>query len=93
MKRLWQIIDCLSGLELVVGGLIAAGLLIVGPISLFVHLYASSHFGTAIGLGLLYLGCLAACIYDLLRRRFTWPTRLIVATWFFTTLYVSLSLK
>ena len=92
MKRLWELFDWLDGIELVVCGVVAAVLLVAGPIYLAVRFIAAHHYLPALGLSLLWCGCIAACIRDLRRKSFSWLTGGLAAIWFVTTLWVGMSI-
>ena len=92
MKRLWQLFDWLDGIEFAVCGIIAAALLVGGPVYLFVRFVAAHHYVQAVCLGLLWCVCLAAGIRDVRRKRFSWITGILVAAWFVATLWVGMGL-
>ena len=76
------------------GALLAAvvALLVAGPIYLAVRFIAAHHYLPALGLSLLWCGCIAACIRDLRRKSFSWLTGGLAAIWFVTTLWVGMSI-
>ncbi|WP_395744648.1 hypothetical protein [Prosthecobacter sp.] len=89
MKWLWRLFDGLDAIELVVCGLLAAAMLVGGPIWLVADFVTQQRYFAAVVLGLLWCVCIAVGVRDLRRKRFRWVTGGLIAGWFVMTLWGS----
>jgi hypothetical protein len=88
-----QVFGWLDGVEVVVVAIIAAALLIFGPLFLVIRFYAAHHYLHALVLGVFWCGCIAACVRDFRRKCFSWVTGSLVALWVILTLLIGYNLS
>ena len=93
MYRLRQVFDWLDGIEVAVCAFIAALLLVIGPLFVLARLIFRHHYLPAAMVGLLWGGCVVACIRDLRRRSMRWVTCGLLVAWVVLTLVAGLSLQ
>ena len=93
MFRLRQVFDWLDGIEVAVCAFIAALLLVIGPLFVLARFILRHHYLPAAMVGLLWCGCVVACIRDLRRRSMSWVTGGLLVAWVVLTLVVGLSLQ
>lgn len=81
-----KIFDWLDGIEVAVAAIVAALLLVFGPLFI-TYLFAFSHRQAAALLtGGLWLCCVAACVRDFRRQRLSWISSGVIALWLVTTI-------
>ena len=93
MFRPRQVFDWLDGIEVTVCAFIAALLLVIGPLFVLAQFILRHHYLPAAMLGLLWCGCVVACICDLRRRSISWVTGGLLVAWVVLTLVVGMSLQ
>ena len=93
LERIRHAFEWLDGVEVVVVGIIAAVLIVVGPVYWIIRFSFAKHYVPAVLVGLLWLSCLAAFVRDVRRQRFSWITVGLVAIWIIAMLLVGLNLE
>lgn len=81
-----KILDWLDGFEVTVVAIVAALLLVLGPLFI-TYRFALAHRNSAAWLtGALWILSVAVCVRDFRRRRFSWVSGGVVAIWLVTIL-------
>jgi len=88
-----KIFDWLDGIEVAIVGIVAAGLLVPGPLFITYRFALAHRHGAALLTGALWLCCVAACVRDFRRQRLSWVSGGIVVLWLVTTLVLGFILN
>ena len=80
-----KIFDWLDNIEVTIVAIIAALLLLVGPIFIVYRFALANRNGAAVLTGVLWLCCVAACIRDFRRQRLSWISGGVLVVWIVTT--------
>jgi hypothetical protein len=81
-----KIFDWLDGIEVAVVAILAALLLVLGPLFITYRFALSHRYPAALLTGALWLCCLVACIRDFRRHRLSWVSGGALVLWLVTTL-------
>ena len=85
-----KLFDWLDGIEVMVVAMVAALLLVVGPLFITYRFVLAHRHGAALLTGALWICCVAICVRDFRRHRLTWFSGGLIALWLVTTLVVGL---
>lgn len=83
-----KFLDWLDGIEVMVVAIVAALLLVIGPLFITYRLVLAHRHEAALLTGALWICCVAVCVRDFRRQRLTWLSGGILALWLVTTLVV-----
>jgi hypothetical protein len=81
-----KIFDWLDGIEVTVVAIVAALLLVLGPLFITYRFALAHRYGAAWLTGALWICCVVACVRDFRRQRLSWVSCGILALWLATTL-------
>ena len=93
LRKIWQALELLDGIEVAVVAVIAAVLLVLAPVVILRHLIVQGLYLLAAMLAGLWVGCVAACVRDFRRRTLGWISGGMVAAWLVVALIVGWALQ
>jgi len=82
---LMKIFDWLDGIEVTVVAIVAALLLVFGPLFITYRFALVHRQAAALITGALWICCVAACLRDFRRQRLSWVSGGVLALWLMTT--------
>ena len=85
-----KIFDWLDGIEVTVVAIVAALLLVLGPLCITYRFALVHRHGAALLTGALWICCVSTCVRDFRRRRLSWVSGGLLALWPVTTLVLGL---
>lgn len=85
-----RIVDWLTLIEFTVVAIVAALLLVLGPLFITYRFALVDHHAAALLTGVLWLCCVAACVRDFRRQRLSWVSGGALAIWFVTILVLGI---
>ena len=85
-----KIFDWLDGIEVAVAAIVAALLLVFGPLFITYRFVLAHRQAPALLTGALWLCCVAACVRDFRRQRLSWVSGGVIALWLVTTIVLGL---
>lgn len=88
MQKLGRVFGWMDAVEFAVPAMLAAILLLAGPIALIVHFLRAHHYAAAIASAGLWVLAAICCVRDLSRRRFSPVTGILLGAWFIGTLII-----
>lgn len=83
-----KIFAWLDGIEVTIVAVVAALLLVLGPLFITYRFVLAHRHEAAVLTGALWLCCIVACIRDLRRQRLSWVSGGVLSLWLVTTLIV-----
>jgi hypothetical protein len=81
-----KLIEWLDVVEITVVAIVAALLLVLGPLATVYRFALNDRHGAALFTGVLWISCIAACVLDCRHRRFSWVSGGVFTLWLVTTL-------
>ena len=81
-----KLFDWLDNVEVAVIAIIAAVLLILGPLFITYRFALAHRHAAALLTGALWVCCVAACVRDFRRQRLSWVSGAVLILWLVTTL-------
>ena len=88
MQKIGRVFGWMDAVEFAVPAILAAILLIAGPIALIVHFLRAQHYVAGAFSAGLWMVAAICCVRDLSRRRFSPVTGVLLGTWFVGTLII-----
>lgn len=81
-----KLFDWLDGIEVTVVAIVAALLLVLGPLFITYRFVLVHRNAAALLTGTLWLCCVAACVRDFRRHQLSWVSGGVLGLWVVTTL-------
>src|SRR5512136_2800004 len=82
MQKLGQVFGWTDTVEFAVPAILAAVLVVAGPIALLVHFLRAHYYAAAVASAGLWMLAAICCVRDLTRRRFSPVTGILLGAWF-----------
>ena len=92
-EKIGRVFDWMDAIEFAIPTIIAALLLILGPLLVGFYFLRTKQFLPALISGGLWTAAAVACIRDLRRRHFGWASVLLGVLWLITTLVIWWSIE
>ena len=88
MPKIGRVFGWMDAIEFAVPAILAAILLVAGPIALIICFLRAQHYAAAVASAGLWILAAICCVRDLGRRRFSPVTGILLGTWFVGTLII-----
>ena len=88
LQKLGRVFGWMDAVEFAVPAVLAAVLLVGGPIAAIVHFLRARHYAAAVATAGLWTLAGICCIRDLRRRKFSAVTGIVLATWLIGALII-----
>jgi hypothetical protein len=80
-----KILDWLDSIEVTIVAILAAIMLVLGPLFITYRFALAQRYGAALLTGALWIISVAACVRDFRRQRISWISGGVLALWLVTT--------
>lgn len=81
-----KLFNWLDGIEVTIVAILAAVLLVLGPLFIAYRFALAHRHIAALLTGALWICCVSACVRDFRRQRLSWVSGGVIALWLITTL-------
>lgn len=88
LHKLGHAFEWMDAIEFTLPAILAAALLVAGPVAAIVHFLQSSHYVAAVGAASLWILADICCIRDFRSRKFSPVTGILLAAWLIGTLII-----
>ena len=88
MHKLGRGSEWMDALEFAIPAILAAVVVVVGPIALVAHFLRAHDYGPAVASTGLWVFAVVCCLRDLRRHKFSVLTGILLASWFVATIVI-----